>query len=492
MASADTVTVLKMHSGAGASAGSPSAPLSERGLPPGETHAPVRSDLLARAVVIGLWAVMATFLFWDVCAFARDVPWMDEWELVPVLSGHEPLRLGWFWEQHNEHRIALPKLVHVAVGALTGADLRAVCYLDVLALSAAAGILIVAARRLRGHTILADAFIPLILLHEGQSPNIYSSFQVQFVLSTVILLTIVSLFVTLRNDSIGGRLLTAAVLALFLPLCGANGIAVVPPLCLLFLWVALFRGSTPTGKCRYGRPLLLLLVFVAIGITGLALFGLDQPPANSSTVPVSFRLRVGFEVLTMLGGAVGSVPLFQYAALGTLLVVLVGLALLARSSVVRADARIRAAGLLACGAGVVTLALTIGWGRAGIVESDPTTITYTTRYVTLIAPLACCGYFAWELRGNRLLQYLLCFLALVLLPMNKMIGTVQGTSHAKLLDRVAADARMGIGGEQLAEKYWREIYPVDRSRLSARFEMLRDARIGPYRSLPRPAPSGSE
>ena len=352
-----------LQTGAALPTGSSSAPSVVSEPCPNPTRAPAHSDLLSRVWVFGIWGAMTAYLFWHVFAFARDIPWMDEWELVPVLSGNESLRPAWLWEQHNEHRIVLPKLVHVVVGALADADLRAVCYLDVLTLSAAAGILIVSARRLRGRTIPADAFIPLVLLHEGQAQNLYACFQVQFILSTVILLTLMNLFVTLRDDSIRWRLLVAAVLTLFLPLCGANGVAVVPALCLFFLWVALFRRASARPDHRYGRPLLLLLVFGAIGVAGLTLFHLAQPAGHASTAPFSFRLRVGFEVLTMLEGPVGVILPYRPFAIGVLLVVVVGLGLLAYSAVVRPGGRVRAAGLLACSAGVATLAFAIGWGR---------------------------------------------------------------------------------------------------------------------------------
>ena len=198
----------------------------------------------------------------------------------------------------------------------------------------------------------------------------------------------------------------------------------------------------------------------------------------------------------MLEGPVGVILPYRPFAIGVLLVVVVGLGLLACSAVVRPGGRVRAAGLLACSAGVATLAFAIGWGRAGFVESNPSAITQASRYVTLVAPLACCGYFAWELRRNRVVQYLLFISALLMFPVNKLAGIGEGANHAELLDHVAADAKSGMAAEKLAEKYWRKIYPVDPSVLSARFEMLRDARElaltvhyhAPHRAVPTKPP----
>ena len=46
-----------------------------------------------------------------VVRYGADVPLWDDFVLVPVLTGETPLTADWLWAQHNEHRIALSKLV---------------------------------------------------------------------------------------------------------------------------------------------------------------------------------------------------------------------------------------------------------------------------------------------------------------------------------------------------------------------------------------------
>ena len=197
-------------------------------LPP-STPAP-RPARLAPVVVWGVWAAMTVALLGYVWAFARDVPWWDDWDLVPVLSGREPVSATWLWERHNEHRLPLPKLMHLALAVPSGPDFRIAAYINALGLAAGALVLILAARRLRGHTTLADALFPVLLLHWGQYDNLLWSFQVQFVGSTVLFLAAVTLMATARRGHLLGRGVAVGLCAAALPFFGANGTALAPAL----------------------------------------------------------------------------------------------------------------------------------------------------------------------------------------------------------------------------------------------------------------------
>jgi hypothetical protein len=55
-----------------------------------------------------------------VARFGVDVPWLDQWDLVPFLDGtsHD------WWAQHNEHRLLFPRLIMVGLARLTRWDVR--------------------------------------------------------------------------------------------------------------------------------------------------------------------------------------------------------------------------------------------------------------------------------------------------------------------------------------------------------------------------------
>jgi hypothetical protein len=52
--------------------------------------------------------VAVTMLFTQ--QHARNIPYMNDFMLVSVMSGHEPVNLRWTWTQHNEHRPVISRL----------------------------------------------------------------------------------------------------------------------------------------------------------------------------------------------------------------------------------------------------------------------------------------------------------------------------------------------------------------------------------------------
>src|SRR4051812_38092331 len=78
----------------------------------------------ARAFAWGAWALMTLAAVLLVARFRTDVPVWDDFHVLPTLVGASPVSPGWLWEQANEHRILLPKLVLVYAGRLAGGDIR--------------------------------------------------------------------------------------------------------------------------------------------------------------------------------------------------------------------------------------------------------------------------------------------------------------------------------------------------------------------------------
>jgi len=113
--------------------------------------------------------VIAALLF--VARYGSNVPSWDGWDMVPTVTGDQPITASWLWSQHNEHRVPLPRLLYLAIIHLTVADFRTIMYFNVLAMAAAAALMIHTARRLRGSSSVTDAFFPILLLHWGQAAN---------------------------------------------------------------------------------------------------------------------------------------------------------------------------------------------------------------------------------------------------------------------------------------------------------------------------------
>ncbi|HZS38481.1 MAG TPA: hypothetical protein VFF06_16715, partial [Polyangia bacterium] len=62
---------------------------------------------------LGVALVPAIALAAFVWRFGVDVPYWDQWELVPLLKGaHDgTLRAADFFALHNEHRLVVPRLI---------------------------------------------------------------------------------------------------------------------------------------------------------------------------------------------------------------------------------------------------------------------------------------------------------------------------------------------------------------------------------------------
>ena len=117
---------------------------------------------------------------------------------------------------------------------MTGMNFRATVYLGVTLLALAAAALILTARKLRGGTRYSDAFFPMVLLHWGHFHTFWSGFQVAFAVSCCLAVVLLMMIVrdplppSLRASVTAGTCLVA------LPLCGAQGLLLVPP---LVLWL---------------------------------------------------------------------------------------------------------------------------------------------------------------------------------------------------------------------------------------------------------------
>ncbi len=115
--------------------------------------------------------------------YARNIPYMDDFALVPVMTGHEPASLQWIWSQHNEHRPAISRLILVGLHRFIANDFRVGMYFNAGLLSAAAASTLVLVRRLRGSFSITDIVLPLSILNLGQTETLLISFAMNLVLT---------------------------------------------------------------------------------------------------------------------------------------------------------------------------------------------------------------------------------------------------------------------------------------------------------------------
>ena len=136
-----------------------------------------REATLERWGLICVLAVCAgmvgTMLGW-IGLYGSNLPWREDWFMVPALVGKEPHLLDWLWAQTMEHRTPIQKAVYLILLRASGGDFRIGMIVNSLMLGGLCLAMILMARRLRGgQTRLADAFFPLVLLHLGHLENIF-------------------------------------------------------------------------------------------------------------------------------------------------------------------------------------------------------------------------------------------------------------------------------------------------------------------------------
>jgi hypothetical protein len=417
----------------------------------------------------------------------RNTPFLDDFDMVPQLTGARPVTAGWLWSQHNEHRIPLPRLVFLASCRWSGCDFRAGMYFSAVALSAAAFAMILAARRIRGRTAYTDAVFPIGMLHWGHWENLLWSFQVGFVLPAVLALALLVIIARWKGAPTGGVVAVAGFALISLPLCGAPGLALTPALALWLLcagaaaWSMGARNARRKSLFLMGAGLLALLIAAAyfIDYRHVSHAGDSRMP-NPGTLA---RLTTSAQFAASSFGPAAQV-LWPYSAVAILC--------LASGSAVaviarwwkRPEDRLRCLGFLLFLSGMVCLAVGLGWGRAAWGEHAG----FVNRYVTLATPALFCVYFIWQTNdqpGSRFVQMFLFALVCGVFTLNTQNGLARGREHHAKLAAFERDLRAGTPCSVLASEYSvspRLINPIPEW-FADSLRMLREANIGYFRDL---------
>jgi hypothetical protein len=448
---------------------------------------PFAGDRGAALFVWGIWAIMGLSVLAFIRTNGSNVPFDDEWWMVPVLTHHRPVTLKYLWSLHNEHRILLPRLLYLGLAKLTGTDFRAGMYFIAAALAGIAAAMIWAARRLRGWTSYADAFFPLALLHVGHCENLLWSFQVTFMSSTLLVCGLLFLILHSRRRLTRGTALAGGLCLIGLPLCGANGLPLVPLLAVWLTYWAL-RDRRTSGLAGIGNLALVLtlagaaLILVTLYFTD---FGRRAPPSPSwlATTEVA-----GEFLASSLGfGALPWWPYIGYALGGVLVFCAAGLLICWWR---QPPERVRCAGLLLFFVGLVGLALAIGWGRAGF-GAPEAHLGFAFRYSMVAVPVLCGVFFLGEITGRaalaRFLQMALFTCLGVLLVPNTQAGLWLAQFKIHNVKAVERDLRSAYTSKQLAQKHL--LACRDHDFMEACLEMLRKAGVGKYKRLRPPPPS---
>jgi hypothetical protein len=426
----------------------------------------------------GAWGALTLAAIAFVANYAANVPVWDDYKIVCELVGNQPVTLPWLWEQCNEHRIALPKLILVYVERLAGHDVRAGMFLSVLALSGLSAALLWLSARLPGGNRPTDALFPLLLLNVGQATNLLWSNQFIHALSiaigTAYLLPIVA------GASWPGRMtvVLAGVGLALLPLCGGTGLMFVPG---LELW--LFGAAVAeAGSMRPGRWPRVVMVVAAmlpgLVLTVLYLRGFRKGLYPDAPGGIFDGLRTGVQFLTGGIGIPGAV-LWPWSGAATLGLLALSVVFLGRACVLRPDERPRIFGLTAFLAAMLALAAAVGWGRSWAGNFAG----FQERYITMATPLWCWFAFVFRLYtppnvGQLLLNALFAALCACAWP-NTEAGLQYGRRCATMTTSLSSDLRAGMPAYRIVRKYTPFLHP-EQDEVVRILPILRDAGLGPF------------
>jgi hypothetical protein len=431
---------------------------------------------VSSVIVWGVLAVMAGVVLRNIAKYGRNIPLAEDWTMVPALTGHQSDFWSWLWSQNNEHRLPLPRLVYLGLLRVTH-DFRVGMVFNVIVLGLVAAVLILAARRVRGRTSVVDAFFPVALLHLGNWENMVWGWQMQFVISTALVLVILAVLVAGRAPLSPATILLAAAPLLLLPLVGGSGLPMVPAAIGGLGVLILTREAQP------GRRIFIASAVASLVILAVYFVGWERPswyPDNPGPKPTA---KTTGKLLAMGWGPAVSRS-WTLAALGTLLVLASAVVVLVLAMRRPGPERRRAIALGCFFGGCMVVTVAVGYGRAALVRTQG----LPDRYALLGVPALFAAWFAWELFGParlcRVVQGAMLAAALLLLPANVHDGHEWRDYYTSGMRSVERDIRAGATTDEIVARHREFLMHWSSEQLRRNIELLREDDVGPFADVP--------
>ncbi len=240
------------------------------------------------------------FLIGMVVKYAVNVPFLDQWELVPLLEKSYQGTLTFYdlWAQHNEHRLFFPQIMMLLLARLTHWNIRYELAVNIILALGIFAVLIrqvkITERKLKVVRLpWAIPAISLIVFSVSQYQNWLWGWQLQMFLS---LLAAVCSIVLLAN---GGfcwrRFAAAALLGIVANYSFASG-ALIWPIGLLLLLVV--TAGFPQRRAAIGG-------WIGVGTLTLAAYYYHyQKPEEHPAISLVFKMPLAYAgyVFKYLGG----------------------------------------------------------------------------------------------------------------------------------------------------------------------------------------------
>jgi hypothetical protein len=426
------------------------------------------------------WAVATTLAVLATAVYGRWLPWSDDFDVLPYVTGEKAVTPAWLWSQHNEHRIPLVKLLFVGIGRASGCDHRWTLAFNALLLSATAAAMIVGARRLRGWTAWTDALFPAVLLHQGQGALAWA-FHSQFTLTTALGGLLVVTAVAAPGDVVW-RAAVMAACACLLPLTGASGLVVAAGAAVLLAVAAVRPDATGGGAGAVARSLAAAGAGLASAVALLSVATLRLIPAHGYASPWQTLVGSLDALSSYPGGLVARFPTAWRLATAVAVAVTVAAAVAALRRPGTAD-RWRIAILLGFIAALGIVGVAIGYGRGA---RDFTHLYGHYATLALGVPVALALIWAALPQGRfaRTAQALLCCVALVVAVNHARRSVRNWGAMDETWAVIASDIRGSLPPDEVAARHVAALYFLDapdlRRKIADAVAMLRRTRFPLY------------
>jgi hypothetical protein len=433
---------------------------------------------VATIVVACVWLAATAIALAFVHRFGNAEPFQDDLSITPYITGARPVTLRWLWGVYNDHRLPIPKAVAVLSMRAAHGDYRFGLYLNVALLASIALASILALRRARGSTSILDAIFPLQWLHLGHCFNLLMAFQLTVILPPILGAAALCVVATQGNKPSRRAAAMIAVCVIAPMLCSAGGPAQAPALIAWSCyagWTAWARGDRGSRRDAYA-----MWAASVAGVCVLAAYFVKFDHLVTVTGPRELGdiLRTSGQFASQAIGPGAS----EHWPFSIAFVAALTAATVARLIVVfatRPDERVRASGVAACLGSIATLAIGLGWGRAG---TNPMA-GFAYQYVTLTAGLAGCVVLTWSLYGPRVVGTIVNTSLLVVLAAmyvdSARAGIAYGEQRAELHERLMRDVRAGATSTELAARHGLDMFP-DEHYVGWLLSQLRAERMPPF------------
>jgi hypothetical protein len=436
----------------------------------------MRRKLIGAAVVWSAWAVLTVAAVFYIRHYSRNIPYMDDFTLVPIMTGNEPVNLEWLWSQHNEHRPVVSRLILTGLLRYISSDFRLGLYANAGLLSAAAASMLILARRVRGYSSATDIVLPASILSVGQAETLLIGYALNLMLTSWLTCELIVLGLTAeRSDYEWRRTLRLGLIAILLPLCGGSGLVMLPAVLLWLLFRATMRWHDAQRFATWNRLIGLGFGLVGVAVAVLYMAGYT-PPANHKPAPsIVAAMKTTLEYFSLVVWPNAQVWALRVGA-GVVFFAAITLIWLGVIGVRNRGERTQAVAMAAIIAAMLCAGVAVGFSRSFMGPGAG----LASRYVTTSAPLIIALYFAWFLHGPKRAQRIihgLMFLAVVVaIPANARVARSIGEDRRVTYSRFERCLKSHPPLAVLVKTAFPRLHPEEPVIVES-FRMLKDARM---------------